>query len=86
MSFSFNLGLFGAFFGRKIRCQKLGKSKANPIQKCQFLAKNGHFFKNFFSKKNVSKRLKMKRNSLKCHFLLIYGFLEHFFEKLVLKI
>ena len=75
MSFSFH---FGAFFGRKIRCQKLAKSKANRLTKCQFLAKNGHFLKNFFPQKNVSKWLKMKENRLKCPFLLIYGFLQHF--------
>ena len=71
MSFSFNLGLFRAFFSRKIRSQKLGKSKTNPLPKCQFLAKNGHFFEKFLSTKNVSKWLKMNENRLKCHFLSI---------------
>ena len=71
MSFSFNLRLFRVFFGGKIRCQKLARSKANPLPKCQFLAKNGHFLRNFFRKKNVSKWLKMNENRLKCHFLLI---------------
>ena len=51
MFFSFNLGLFGAFFGTKIKCQKLAKSKANPLQKCKFLAKNGHFLSKFFPTK-----------------------------------
>ena len=39
MEFSFNLGLFRAFFDGKIRCQKLAKSKANPLQKSQFFEK-----------------------------------------------
>ena len=86
MSFSSNLGHFRAFFGRKIRSQKLGKSKANPLPKCQFLAKKGHFLRNFFPKKNVSKWLKMNENRLKCHFPLIYGYLGHFLvEKLGVK-
>ena len=34
MLFSFNLGLFGAFFDVKIKCQKLAKTKANPLEKC----------------------------------------------------
>ena len=50
MSFSFDLELFRAIFSQKIRSQKLGKSKANPLPKCQFLAKNGHFLRNFFPK------------------------------------
>ena len=83
MSFSFNLGNFRAFFGRKIRCQKLGKSKANPLPKCQFLAKNFHLLRNFFPKKNVSKWFKMNENRSKCHFLLIYGFLGHFLVEIL---
>ena len=51
MLFSFNLRLFKPFFGRKIVCQKLAKSKANPLPKCQFLAKNGHFLTKFSSTK-----------------------------------
>ena len=51
MLFSFNLGLFGAFFVGKIECQKLAKSKANPLKKCQFLAINGHFLSKFFPTK-----------------------------------
>ena len=53
---TFHLGLFRAFFGGKIRWQKLTKSKANPLKKCEFFAKNGHFLRNFFRKK---KRLQM---------------------------
>ena len=71
MLFSFNLWFFRAFFGRKIGCKKFSKSKANPLPKCQFLAKNGHFLKNLFRQKNVSKYLKIKGNSLKYYFLLI---------------
>ena len=67
-SFFINLRLFRTFFGRKNKCQKMGKSKANPLQKWQ---KNGHFSTIFFTKKNVSKRLKMKGNRLKRCFLLI---------------
>ena len=86
MSFSFKLGLSRAFFGRKNRSQKLGKSKANPLPKYQFLQKNAHILRNFFPQKNVYKRLKIKANSLKCHFLLIYRFLGHFLvEKLDVK-
>ena len=55
--FHFNLGLFRAFFGQKIRCQKFGKSKANPLQKCQFLAKNGHFLIIFFHKQKSQNEL-----------------------------
>ena len=51
MLFSFNLGLIRAFFCRKIDCQKLAKSKANPLPKCQFLTKIGHFLTKFFSTK-----------------------------------
>ena len=54
MLFSFNLGLFGAFFDAKIKCQNLAKSKANPLQKCQFLAKNGHFLTKFFFNQKTS--------------------------------
>ena len=56
MLFSFNLGIFGAFVCGKIECQKLAKSKANPLQKCQFLIKNGHFLSKFFP---IKKRLQM---------------------------
>ena len=56
MLFSFNLELFRAIFCRKIRSQKLGKSKANPLPKCQIFAENGHFLRNFFPKE---KRLNM---------------------------
>ena len=42
-----------AFFVGKIRCQKLAKSKANPLPKCQFLDKNGHFLDLiFFEREN----------------------------------
>ena len=55
MLFPLNLGLFRAFFGRKIWCEKLGKSKANPLPKYQFFVKNGYFY-NFFTHE---KRLKI---------------------------
>ena len=51
MLVSFNLGLFRAFFGQKIKCQKFAKSKANPLEKCQFLAKNSYFLTKFFPTK-----------------------------------
>ena len=51
-----------AFFGRKTECQKLAKTKANPLQKCQFLAKNCHFLSKFFRTK---KRLQMTLNESK---------------------
>ena len=87
MSFSFNLGLFRAFFGRKNRSQKLAETRAIPLPKCQFLVKNGHFLRKFFPQKKVSKLLKMNENRLKCHFLLIWGILGHFLvEKLGVKI
>ena len=75
-----------AFFCGKIRCQKLAKSKANPLPKCQFSPKNGHFWRNFFQRKNVCKWPKMKGNSLKWHFYISWGFLGHFLvEKLGVK-
>ena len=43
ISFSFYLEFFRAFFRRKIWCQKLAKSKANPLPKYRFLAKNSIF-------------------------------------------
>ena len=67
-AFFINLGLFTALFGRKYKCQKLVKSKANPLQKWP---KIGHFLGIFFRLKNVSKLLKMKGNGLKRRFLLI---------------
>ena len=81
MSFSLNLGLFRAIFGRKIRSQKLGKSKANPNPKMPIFGRKWPFSEKFFSTKNVSKWLKVKGNKLKCHFLLIYFFLGHFLVK-----
>ena len=60
MSFSLNLELFRASFGRKIGCHKLAKSKANPLPKCQFLAKNGHFLEIFFEKKTSPNGQKRK--------------------------
>ena len=62
-------GFLGHFLVEKLGCQKLTKSKANPLPKCQFLAKNSHFFEKFFPKKTSPNELKMKGNSLKCHFL-----------------
>ena len=56
MLFSSNLGLFRAFLGRKIVCQKLAKSMANTLPKCQFLTKNRHFLNKLFS---TEKRLQM---------------------------
>ena len=44
MSFSFNIGLFRGFFGRKNECQKLPKSKANPLQKWLKMAIFSQFF------------------------------------------
>ena len=60
-----------AFFVGKIRCQKLAKSKANPLPKCQFLAKNGLFWRNFFPRKKVCKWPKIKGDCLKLHFYII---------------
>ena len=54
------------------------KVRLIPYQNANFWQKMAIFEKCFFKKK-VSKRLKIKGNSLKCHFFLIYGFLEHFF-------
>ena len=51
MLFSFNLGLFRAFFFEKLIVKKLAKSKANPLPKCQILTKNGPFLTKFFSGK-----------------------------------
>ena len=83
MSFSFKLRLFRAFFGRKNECQKLPKSKANPLQKSLKMAIFSPFF---FRPKNVWKWLNMHGNGLKCRFRLIYGFLGHFLvEKMSIK-
>ena len=49
-SFFINLRLFRAYFGRKNKLQKMGKIKANPLQKWP---KNGHFSTIFFRLKNV---------------------------------
>ena len=57
MSFSKNLGLFMAFYSRKIKCKKLAKFKANPLQKWPFLV-------NFRRTKKVSKCLNSLRREL----------------------
>ena len=50
MLFPFNLAHLRAFFDRKNKCQKLAKSKANPIKKWP---KNGHFWAIFSLKKRL---------------------------------
>ena len=53
--FFINLGLFRAFFGRKNMCQKLVKSKANPLQKCP---KTRYIRQYFFDEKTSPNALK----------------------------
>ena len=61
------LGFLRHFLVEKLVSKNRPKSKANPLEKWQFLV-------NFFLQKNVCKWLKMKENSLKHRLLLIYGF------------
>ena len=68
MSFSFNIGLFRGFFGRKNECQKLPKSKANPLQKWLKMAIFSQFF---LDQKTSGKLLKMDGNGSKYRFVLI---------------